>query len=93
MRTLLLVKYRDEPFAKMCTRYPFAATVAKKQFERTHVTDPRWIYTSSTRKGSYETKSEHFSWLFRAAVQVDKRVKFSILTKVYPQFHIVHNED
>jgi hypothetical protein len=29
MRTLLLVKYRDEPFAKMCTRYPFAATVEK----------------------------------------------------------------
>lgn len=29
MRTLLLVKYRDEPFAKTCIRYPFAATVEK----------------------------------------------------------------
>lgn len=27
MHTLLLVKYRDGPFAKMCTRYPFVATV------------------------------------------------------------------
>jgi hypothetical protein len=27
MRTLLLVKYRDEPFAKMCIQYPFVATV------------------------------------------------------------------
>jgi len=26
MRTLLLVKYRDEPFAKMCIQYPFVAT-------------------------------------------------------------------
>ena len=26
MRTLLLVKYRDEPFAKTCIQYPFVAT-------------------------------------------------------------------
>ena len=31
MRTLLLVKYRDKPFAKMCIQYPFVATANEEQ--------------------------------------------------------------
>ena len=71
MRTLLLVKYRDEPFAKMCTRYPFAATVEKNNLRevREHMLQTQVvIYTISARKSSYEIKSEHFPRLLRATV-------------------------
>ena len=44
MRTLLLVKYRDEPFAKTCIQYPFVATANENSKIRLLSTLPYWRY-------------------------------------------------
>jgi len=47
MRTLLLVKYRDEPFAKTCIQYPFVATANENNKIRLLSTWPYWNIKST----------------------------------------------